>query len=240
MPAACPTCGADNRAGAMFCRGCLAKLPAFAPTAPSMLESMRAAPADGPRARPLGGGPASARIVASWMVLLGVALLVGVSALVVWAATSARVPHMRSPPVLPQVQAAVAPPRMRTEEEREVLTAAHVQVTRPETTSEDREAATQPIPLQALTPDQGVKQRPARVATAGGAKPRKENRRSRHVRRPRGMRPLQPLWRGALHAGWLPVQDLVGALRSAMTVWQRAERRRRLRANALKVAEPRA
>ncbi len=177
MPAACPTCGTDNRDSAMFCRGCLAKLPAFAPTAPSMLESIRASPADAPRPRPRGGGPAGAQAVASWMVFLGVLLLVGVSALVVWAATSARVPHMQAPSVLPQVQAAVAPPpRMRTEEEREVLTAAHL-VPKPEATWDDKQGASQPIPLQALTPDQGVKSRPARVATTSGAKPRKENRR---------------------------------------------------------------
>lgn len=53
MTVICQTCQAHNRDKAMFCRGCAAKLPAFAATGPSALETL--APA-----RPRGRAPAVA------------------------------------------------------------------------------------------------------------------------------------------------------------------------------------
>ena len=41
MSVVCATCKTENRANAMFCRGCAAKLPGFAATGPSALESMK-------------------------------------------------------------------------------------------------------------------------------------------------------------------------------------------------------
>ena len=42
MPVVCDQCGTENRESAKFCKGCAAKLPAFAATGPSALQSMKA------------------------------------------------------------------------------------------------------------------------------------------------------------------------------------------------------
>src|SRR5437899_8556784 len=42
MPVICADCHTENRDAAMFCHGCARKLPAFVPTAPSLLETLRA------------------------------------------------------------------------------------------------------------------------------------------------------------------------------------------------------
>ncbi|MEJ8855558.1 zinc ribbon domain-containing protein [Variovorax robiniae] len=176
MPATCPTCGTDNRDSAMFCRGCLAKLPAFAPTAPSLLESMRAESMGAASAGRRGGASlrlTGAQAMTVWL-CFGVLLLVGVLALVVWASTSARVPHMRAPAGVPVAQAAVPPPRLHAEE-REVLTAAHLPVPKPESTWEEK-ATAQPIIEEAATPAPGMKARPARAVPVSNAKPRKDRR----------------------------------------------------------------
>jgi hypothetical protein len=62
MPVVCAACKTENRANAMFCRGCAAKLPGFAATGPSALEGMKplrpaqaAAPAAAPAAGPTPG-----------------------------------------------------------------------------------------------------------------------------------------------------------------------------------------
>ena len=52
MSVVCAACKTENRDNAMFCLGCAGKLPAFAPTAPSALESMKAQPSVD-RRRPL-------------------------------------------------------------------------------------------------------------------------------------------------------------------------------------------
>lgn len=41
MPTVCESCGRLNRTQAMFCSGCLQQLPAFAPSGPSALETLR-------------------------------------------------------------------------------------------------------------------------------------------------------------------------------------------------------
>ncbi|MBT2326607.1 hypothetical protein J7E62_30310 [Variovorax paradoxus] len=41
MPVVCAACKTENRANAMFCRGCAAKLPGFAATGPSAIEGMK-------------------------------------------------------------------------------------------------------------------------------------------------------------------------------------------------------
>jgi len=41
MPVICAVCNTENRDAAMFCHGCARKLPAFAPTGPSLLASMK-------------------------------------------------------------------------------------------------------------------------------------------------------------------------------------------------------
>ena len=41
MSVICATCSTANREGAMFCRGCLGKLPAFVATGPAALDLMR-------------------------------------------------------------------------------------------------------------------------------------------------------------------------------------------------------
>ncbi|MDM0078915.1 hypothetical protein QTH90_31230 [Variovorax sp. J2P1-59] len=41
MPVICAVCNTENRDAAMFCHGCARKLPAFAATGPSLLESMK-------------------------------------------------------------------------------------------------------------------------------------------------------------------------------------------------------
>ncbi|CAN7379110.1 MULTISPECIES: hypothetical protein [unclassified Variovorax] len=41
MSVVCAACKTENRANAMFCRGCAAKLPGFAATGPSALEGMK-------------------------------------------------------------------------------------------------------------------------------------------------------------------------------------------------------
>jgi hypothetical protein len=58
MSVVCAACKTENRANAMFCLGCAAKLPGFAATGPSALEgmkSMRPAPAAAPAAGPTPG-----------------------------------------------------------------------------------------------------------------------------------------------------------------------------------------
>jgi len=179
MPATCPTCRTDNRDNAMFCRGCLAKLPAFAPTAPSMLQSLGEATPGASGARRPSRAPlrlTGAQAMAAWL-CFGVLLLVGVMAVVVWAGTSARVPHMRATPSVPQLQAAIPSPRPRGVEEREVLTAAHLPVPKPEPAWESRqeESAAQPVPLQAA-PGPALKARPSRVVPVSSVKPRKDRR----------------------------------------------------------------
>jgi hypothetical protein len=52
MAVICAACQTENRDAAMFCHGCARKLPAFAPTAPSLLETLRARDAAA-AARPL-------------------------------------------------------------------------------------------------------------------------------------------------------------------------------------------
>ncbi|VTU26898.1 hypothetical protein H6CHR_02688 [Variovorax sp. PBL-H6] len=42
MPVVCDQCGTGNRESAKFCKGCAAKLPSFAATGPSALQSMKA------------------------------------------------------------------------------------------------------------------------------------------------------------------------------------------------------
>ena len=41
MPAICPVCQTENRDAAKFCHGCARKLPGFAATGPSLLDSIR-------------------------------------------------------------------------------------------------------------------------------------------------------------------------------------------------------
>jgi hypothetical protein len=58
MSLVCAACKTENRANAMFCRGCAAKLPGFAATGPSALEGMkpmRPSPAAAPAAGPTPG-----------------------------------------------------------------------------------------------------------------------------------------------------------------------------------------
>jgi hypothetical protein len=62
MPVICAACHTENRDAAMFCHGCARKLPAFHATAPSILETLRAAH---PPTEPAGApapGPGPARI----------------------------------------------------------------------------------------------------------------------------------------------------------------------------------
>jgi len=47
MPVICAVCNTENRDSAMFCHGCARKLPAFAPTGPSLLESMKLRQSEG-------------------------------------------------------------------------------------------------------------------------------------------------------------------------------------------------
>jgi hypothetical protein len=58
MSVVCAACKTENRANAMFCRGCAGKLPGFAATGPSALEGMKPmqpAPAAAPAAGPTPG-----------------------------------------------------------------------------------------------------------------------------------------------------------------------------------------
>jgi hypothetical protein len=59
MSVVCEACGTRNRENAMFCSGCAGRLPGFAPSGPSALESMRTwqpphTPPPGAPARPTG------------------------------------------------------------------------------------------------------------------------------------------------------------------------------------------
>ncbi|MEJ8822167.1 zinc ribbon domain-containing protein [Variovorax humicola] len=127
MSTACPACGTDNRDNAMFCRGCLGKLPAFRPTAPSLLETLPPAPPGESGARGQAASPIQflgAEVIASWL-CLGVLLLVSALGLVVWHATSVRVPQpLRAAARVPPAPSVVPPARLN--EEVEVLAAAHL------------------------------------------------------------------------------------------------------------------
>jgi hypothetical protein len=52
MSNVCDQCGKSNRANAMFCIGCTAKLRGFVPSGPSVLESMNASPVRNAKAPP--------------------------------------------------------------------------------------------------------------------------------------------------------------------------------------------
>ena len=110
MTVLCENCQAVNRDRAMFCIGCAGKLPAFAATGPSMLQSL-----DGTRARPKAHPVAAAARAGKAMVtgrapraLVLAVLLLGatVLALASWigfgptrAAPAARAPATASAPV---------------------------------------------------------------------------------------------------------------------------------------------
>jgi len=192
MPVPCSACGTANRDNAMFCRGCLGKLAAFAPTAPSMLETLRNAPVVTPavqdRAAKLPVPRPRTGVAASWLGL-GVLAMVGVLGVVVWGATSARVPHPGAAPVAATAQVAALSPRAQGTDPVEVLGAAHrpvpvpMPVPEPEALSPSsaREA---PVPgslderssMQPRGQGAALKAKPERAASVAKAKPRKDRR----------------------------------------------------------------
>lgn len=92
MPVICAACHTENRDAAMFCHGCARKLPAFAPTAPSVLETMRARDAAA-SARPSSQAASMLRrAVREPLFPLGVALLVAALA-VAWYVQASRSSH---------------------------------------------------------------------------------------------------------------------------------------------------
>ncbi|MET0207633.1 MAG: hypothetical protein ABW220_01255 [Burkholderiaceae bacterium] len=64
MSVVCAHCDTENREGAMFCRGCVAKLPAFVATGPAAIDVMKAFPRPTDPSRKAGGGSGA---TASWM-----------------------------------------------------------------------------------------------------------------------------------------------------------------------------
>lgn len=109
MPASCALCGTRNRDNAMFCLGCAARLPAFAPTGPSALNRNTIAfsprhDAWPPPERTI--TPELPAETAGFWIRLGIVLLLMGLAFLVWYAFVTRTGG--SPPV--QAESVAAPP----------------------------------------------------------------------------------------------------------------------------------
>ena len=106
MPVVCSNCGAINRDNAKFCRGCLAKLPGFAATGASMLETLPRARIEERRNAP--DAPASMR--GYWIRLGLLALLAGIGLVAWYAYVTRRVPPPAVPvPSVPAASSTSAP-----------------------------------------------------------------------------------------------------------------------------------
>lgn len=93
MAVICAVCHTENRDAAMFCHGCARKLPAFVPTAPSLLQTMRARDAEA-AARPSSRlASVTSRAVREPLFPLGVALLVAVLTVGWYAKTTRETPE---------------------------------------------------------------------------------------------------------------------------------------------------
>jgi len=106
MPTVCESCGRLNRTQAMFCSGCLQQLPAFAPSGPSALETLRHKTAE-MSARDDAARRSRARAVAElrfpyWLPALLLTLCAG---FIGWYAV---VPHARTETLQPTPTRAVA------------------------------------------------------------------------------------------------------------------------------------
>jgi len=126
MAVICATCSTANREGAMFCRGCLGKLPAFVATGPAALDLMRSLGhgvaslnATPPRGAQASLPPAAAPLFESrafWLRAGGLALM-AIVGIVAWYAWVTRpVPPVGLPAsaaaartVLPEAVAGTAP-----------------------------------------------------------------------------------------------------------------------------------
>jgi hypothetical protein len=114
MPVVCDQCGTENRESAKFCKGCAAKLPSFAATGPSALQSMKALRT--PRAPPPPGAPTPGMLpieTRAFWIRFAVLSVVITTAFVSWYAyVTRKVPNPPSGP--PAVVAATpAPPGAR-------------------------------------------------------------------------------------------------------------------------------
>ena len=104
MAVICAACQTENRDAAMFCHGCARKLPTFKPTAPSLLETLRARDA-AEAARPSSKAKSvMKRAVREPLFPLGVALLVAALTVGWYAKTT------REPPKAAPVASAMSPP----------------------------------------------------------------------------------------------------------------------------------
>jgi hypothetical protein len=113
MPVICAVCNTENRDAAMFCHGCARKLPAFAPTGPSLLASMKLRQSGGEFTADATDGPGrlvmSAEMRRFW-IRIGVLILVISLAFLGWFAYVTRKVPLRPPETAKVLRAAPPAP----------------------------------------------------------------------------------------------------------------------------------
>lgn len=157
MAVVCDTCKTENRDHAMFCRGCAAKLPAFAATGPSALAALNASAAGSATERRRSTSiPATGHPGRLWVGLAGSLVLMAI----VFAGWYAYVVRPSAQPAA-RLAAAAAPPPMAATRALPLTLLTPVE---PVVTVESAAPAQPPQDLQQTQPAQALQPMPQRMA----------------------------------------------------------------------------